>query len=327
VYLLLYILKNHLICTLRAAVVIGLACVPASAEHSRHRPLVLIVQSDDIPQYAAATSAFATTANAATVVVRIADSASKTRKTIARATRLAAPDAVFALGAQAAVLAKSEFPDTPMIFAMVMDWQRRGLEGTNTAGVALEMPADDLLTRYKLVLPHLRRVGLIYSNAMSESYINDARGAAKRLGIHLIEEPVTSADQVAGAYRRMRRDIDAVWMVPDPEVVTRDNFAYLAHRTRNDGIAFLAFSENFVHAGALMSITPNYATMGSQAAALLDRMLHSPEKPNVVQNPLGSRLVVNAATARYVGVDLDATVLAMTDAVIDSSHPAGGRWR
>jgi putative ABC transport system substrate-binding protein len=234
---------------------------------------VLIVQSENLAQYHVATAAFESASGAATVVVRIDDPIEKARKKIRRAAEVSAPDAIFALGAQAAVLAKAELPEIPLVFAMVMDWQRHGLDGSGTAGVALEVPVDDLLTRYKLMLPQLRRIGLIYSTAMSDDFLSGARAAAQRLGIELSEEPVTAADQVAGAYRRLRRDIDAVWMIPDPGVVTRDNFAYLAHRTRNDEIAFLAFSENFVRAGALLSVTPNYTTMGSQAAALLGRTL------------------------------------------------------
>ncbi len=301
--------------------------VPAAAQ-SPVRPLrVLIVESEKLPQYSAAVEAFEATSNAATVLVRVDDPIAKARKKIRQAAAVAAPDAVFALGTQAAVLAKAELPNVPLVFAMVLDPSRHGLDGPNTAGVALQMPVDDLLTRYKLMLPHLRRIGLIYSSAMSEDFIDGARRAAERIGVELFEESVTAPDQVAGAYRRLRRDIDAVWMIPDSGVVTRDNFAYLAHRTRNDEIAFLAFSENFVRAGALMSVTPNYATMGTQAAALLGRLLRDHATHLIVQNPLGSRLVVNAATARAVGVSLDATILTMADAVFDSSSSAGGRWR
>jgi putative ABC transport system substrate-binding protein len=301
---------------------------PAQADHHHTAPRVLIVQSENLPQYTLATQAFKTaTPQAETVVVRVDDPIDKAREKIRRAAELIAPDAVFALGAQAAVLAKRELPQVPMVFAMVMDWRRHGLDRSGTAGVALEMPVDDLLTRYKLMLPDLNRIGLIYSSAMSDTFIESARAAAQRLNIELAEEPVSAPDQVAGAYRRLRRDIDAVWMIPDPGVVTRDNFAFLAHRTRNDDIAFLAFSENFVRAGALMSVTPSYATMGSQAAALVGRLLRDSQQQLIVQNPLGSRLVVNAATARAVGLSLNATVLAMADAVIDPQESTRGGWR
>ena len=304
----------------------AILCSSGHASADSH-PRVLIVQSENLAQYHVATAAFESASGATTVVVRIDDPIEKARRKIRRAAEVAAPEAIFALGAQAAVLAKAELPEIPLVFAMVMDWRRHGLDGSGTAGVALEMPVDDLLTRYKLMLPSLRRIGLIYSSAMSDDFLSGAREAALRLGIELSEEPVTAPDQVAGAYRRLRRDIDAVWMIPDPGVVTRDNFAYLAHRTRNDEIAFLAFSENFVRAGALLSVTPDYRTMGSQAAALLDRLLRNSKQMTIVQNPLGARLVVNATTARAVGISLDATVLTMADAIIHSSSSAGGWWR
>jgi len=311
---------------LLAAVVLHAAPAVAADAHSGALR-VLIVESEKLPQYAAATSAFESASGAQTVVVRVGDSPAEASKKLHRVAEVDCPDAVFALGAQAAVLARREFPEIPLVFAMVMDWRRHGLARNGTAGVALEMPVDDLLTRYKFMLPGLERVGLIYSSTMSRSFIENARAAAERVGITLLEEAVSAPDQVAGAYRRLRRDIDAVWMIPDPGVVTRDNFAYLAHRTGNDRIAFLAFSENFVRAGALMSITPDYATMGSQSAALLRRLLRDTHAKSVVQSPLGSRLVINASTARAVGIDLDATVVTMADAIVESPGAARGRWR
>jgi hypothetical protein len=56
--------------------------------------------------------------------------------------------------------------------------------------------------------------------------------------------------------------------------------------------------------------------MGSQAAVLLSHLIASPSTPPAIQPPLGSELVVNAETARRLGLDLDATAFAMADVVV-----------
>jgi putative ABC transport system substrate-binding protein len=154
---------------------------------------------------------------------------------------------------------------------------------------------------------------------MPSATIEDARKAASDLEIELHVEHVKYSDDVPGAYRRLRSEIDALWMMPDAVVVTNDNFRYLAERTKRDGIAFLAFSENFVRAGALLSVAPDYATMGAQAAAILERMLAQADATPVIQAPIGSSLVVNADTARSLGIDIDANILSFADKVIDGN--------
>ncbi|HET9062644.1 MAG TPA: ABC transporter substrate binding protein [Candidatus Binatia bacterium] len=87
-----------------------------------------------------------------------------------------------------------------------------------------------------------------------------------------------------------------------------------------DDVAFLAFSENFVRAGALLSVSPDYATMGSQAAALIDRIVATKAASPTVQAPIGSSLVINAETARELGIDVDMNMLSLADKVIDSDE-------
>lgn len=279
--------------------------------------VVLVVKSDALSQYDRPTDAFASAYDGHIVELNLEGSREKGEQRLRKAAKNHKIDAVFSLGTQAAYLTRQTLPDTPLVFAMALDWQRYGLDAAGT-GVAVEMPADVLLTRFKLLLPKLSRLGVVYSAHASQASLDAARHAAKHLGIELVEEDVAHPEEVAGAYRRMRGDIDALWMLPDPVVVTRDNFRYLAERTRSDGIGFLAFSENFVRAGALLSVSPDYKTMGSQAAVLVERLIEDGESNVPVQAPIGSSLVINADTARTLQIDVDASMMNMADLVINA---------
>jgi putative ABC transport system substrate-binding protein len=234
---------------------------------------------------------------------------------------------VFALGSRAAGLANAELSDLPLVFAMVDNWQGQGLARAGAAGVSPDIPIDALFTRYKLMLPRLRRIGIICSDQTPRNYLALARTAARRLDLSLRVVTVASDGDVSRAYRTLRGDIDALWMIPDTRVATPSNFALLAQRTRQDEIAFLAFSESSVQAGALLAVTPSYTTMGSQAAALLDQLLRDAVRVRgtIVQTPFGTRSVVNAATARALGLPIDAALLSMADVIIDPPGSDGGR--
>lgn len=306
---------------LTAAIVLGAGVIPAgNASAGSDRP-VLIVRSSDLPQYDEVVASFERTIGVPdTQIAEIKISASRERGTqgLTDAAATHAPRAVFALGARAAYLSRRVLPDIPTVFAMVVGWQRYRLDQGPVTGVALEIPADALFTRVKLMLPHIDTLGVIYSDNTEPHLLAQARKAASMLGMSLVEERVRAADEVAGAYRRTRREIDALWMVADPVVVTRDNFAFLARRTRTDGVAFIGFSENFVRAGAMLSVSPSYSTMGTQAAIQLDRLLADPSTPPPVQPPVAASLVVNADTVASLGLDLDATTVDMADMVIST---------
>jgi len=298
------------------AVATIVAVTSASAGHPSR---VLVVTSDDLPQYRQPADAFVAAHTGEVRVIDIGGSKESGLNRIRQAMAEGPVDAVFAVGAQAAWLSREVLPDVPLAFAMVIDWQRYGL-GENASGISVELPVDALLTRFKLLLPGMRRLGIIYSDQAPSRTLADAATAAAELDIELVRHTVSHSEDVPGAYRRIRSEIDALWMVPDPVVVTHDNFRYLANRTLHDGIAFLGFSENFVRAGALLSVSPDYATMGAQAAALLDEIASTKFATPTVQAPIGSSLVVNAETARALGIDVDMNMLSLADKVIESDE-------
>ena len=298
--------------------------------------VVLVVKSDGLEQYDAPIRSFKSGVTESTRVIDIEGSrrrgGERLRAVASRTdTSDAEPvDAVFALGGQAAYLSRRALPTRPMVFAMVLDWQRYEFTAP-AAGISVEIPVDSLFTRFKLLLPGIERLGLIHGGDLSPATLLAAREAAAVLSIELIVESVKYSESVPGAYRRLRRDVDALWMLPDPLVVTLDNFRYLRDRTRRDGVAFLAFSENFVRAGALLSIAPSYRTMGAQAAALLDELRAQPSLTRTaaarageirVQQPMGSKLVINADAAQDLGIELDAALLSMADVVVRDTAPA-----
>ena len=97
--------------------------------------------------------------------------------------------------------------------------------------------------------------------------------------------------------------------------VTRDLIITLAARHRLPAVYPF---RDMVTAGGLVSYSPDYVDQFRRAAGYVDRILKG-EKPAdlPVQAPTKYELVINLKTAKALGIDLPATVLARADEVIE----------
>ncbi|MEW6220409.1 MAG: hypothetical protein AB1634_12870, partial [Thermodesulfobacteriota bacterium] len=82
------------------------------------------------------------------------------------------PALILALGAKAATVAKtwtSTRPGMPVVFAMVLDWQRYNLlaDQSNICGIATEAAMGTQLANILLFKPEARRAGLVVSRTFS----------------------------------------------------------------------------------------------------------------------------------------------------------------
>jgi putative ABC transport system substrate-binding protein len=122
----------------------------------------------------------------------------------------------------------------------------------------------------------------------------------------------------------MERAIAAFAGSPNGGLVVTAGFMTLSHR---DLIVTLAARHKLpavypyrrvVRAGGLISYGPDYVEQFRQAASYVDRILKG-EKPAdlPVQAPTKYELVVNLKTAKALGIDVPATVLARADEVIE----------
>jgi putative ABC transport system substrate-binding protein len=97
--------------------------------------------------------------------------------------------------------------------------------------------------------------------------------------------------------------------------VNRDRIVALAARHK---LPTVYSNRVFVTAGGLVSYGPDYVDMYRRAAGDVDRILRG-EKPAdlPVQAPTKYELVINLRTAKALGLELPATVLARADEVIE----------
>lgn len=215
------------------------------------------------------------------------------------------PQLVLAVGVLAATVAKDQFPDIPVIFCMVINHERFNLRGANVTGISAEASLEDQFTILKEVLGFRKNVGVIYDPRKTGKIISEAINMAKRFEINLLKKEVLSEREVGAALKNIIHDIDAFWIIPDGTVITRDSLDMIFKKTLKERIPTFCTSDAIVKAGALVSISPDYAYTGQQAASLAQILLHNPTMLSLgTKQPEKLKITLNTSVAEMIGINI-----------------------
>lgn len=172
----------------------------------------------------------------------------------------------------------------------------------------------DLLAKIKLLQPKLTRLAVVSSSADSALYLAELRKSAAG-GPEIIDARVSGPAEIPDALRAIEGKADALWLSPDPALVTPQTFELIKQFSWDHNIPFYAPTEGLVGAGAAagVSVTPEAA--GRQAAEAARRQLAGLETGGILY-PAELRLTVNLPSAAKSGLKIDPGALGKVDHVI-----------
>lgn len=234
----------------------------------------------------------------------------------ARAARAAV---LLAIGQRATQLAQSSVAPAagiPVVTCMVLGLPPSGARGLT--GLRLEVSPEVQLGLFRRVHAGLKRIGVIFQPKTSGGYLAEAQRAATGLGLALVPRPVAEPREVRAALTELAAGIDALWLVPDPQLVSADMLNFLLVFTLERKLPLLGFLDSFTRAGALASVAPDYRAIGQRAARLVAELLARPPEARLTLPPLtGSpgTLSINLKTARQLGIEVAADVVAAANQV------------
>ena len=267
---------------------------------------VVILKSSDIAAYNQAISGFKAALPNDVVLAEydLQGDLEKGRK-LARKIRAADPALVFTVGLKAAKAAQLEIVDIPVVYAMVLDPAKYGLNAPNMTGVLMEIPMERQLIMIKSLLPRLKHVGTLYDPSKTATLIEDARRLLKSNGTELVPIPLNNERDVPGALRTLLPSIDALWLVPDSTVLTDESLRFILNTALEERVPVVGFSREFARSGALLCLSVNYGDIGRQAGQLtrkiLDGHLSLPAKP---LHPDRIEMSLNRKTAKFLDIEI-----------------------
>jgi ABC-type uncharacterized transport system substrate-binding protein len=237
------------------------------------------------------------------------------------------PDVIVALGTSTVSALRRATRNVPIVFTNVTDPVGGGLvaslarPGGNATGLlSTEFGfAGKWLELLKEIAPRVTRVAVIRDAAIASQtgLFGGIQSVAPSLGVEL--RPIDSRDT-----GEIEREVEAFARAPNGGLIAASGSNVLLHRelivalaARHRLPAVYPYRSH-VMSGGLVCYGPDIIDQFRHAAAYVDRILKG-EKPAdlPVQAPVKFELVVNLKTARALGLDVPATVLARADEVIE----------
>ncbi|MDH3325382.1 MAG: hypothetical protein OEM38_01535 [Gammaproteobacteria bacterium] len=281
---------------------------------------VVILLSDDSSAYHGPANAFKSKQKVNTLEYNLKGDV-ENAPAVLREIMLTKPSLIFALGAKAAFFSKIATVgrlETKVIFAMVINWQRYNLlDGQkNIIGISTDIAPGTQLFNLGLLSNNIKKIGVIYSDEYSHEVIIKAKQAASLLGLELVLLPIKQANGFNQAWRKISSSIDAYWVLRDPVLYTMENMHWLIERCLKEKVLCIGQSDNITKLGILLSINPDAANIGVQAASIAKQIINEPTPSTVIRDPIGTNISININTAKKIGLTLNPNVLSMVNEVI-----------
>lgn len=263
---------------------------------------VVVVQGERMAPFEAAVSGFEATAGVRSVErfvlseLRGAD--------LVRSVREARPRLVLAVGRDALARVK-EIREIPVVYVMVAAPEAIAGTGRNVTGVAMHVPAERYLSFFGSEL-RARRVGIIYNPARTGALVREALQAAERAGITLVPREADGPRDTVRLLAGLKGKVDALWLLPDASVVTRDTVEAFALFSQENRVPVVAFAARYLEHGALAAFEVDPADMGRQAGRMARRILGGARVETIAPEPPAKAVIrTNGAVIRNLGLKID----------------------
>jgi putative tryptophan/tyrosine transport system substrate-binding protein len=237
-------------------------------------------------------------------------------------------DVIVATGAtNSPIAAKAATTTIPIVFLTGGDPVKLGLVSSfnrpngNLTGVSWMSNTvfSKKLELLRELVPEATTIGFLVNPANPNTVADTAEvhAAAGALGLSVLVAKASSANEIDGTFAEfVQAGVKAVLLGGDPFFLSRRvQLAVLAAR---HGMPTSHDERSGVEAGGLMSYGASVADAYRQVGLYTGRVLKG-EKPSnlAVQQAVKFELVLNLRTAKTLGLDMPAKLLALADAVID----------
>src|SRR6266478_2177483 len=206
----------------------------------------------------------------------------------------------------------------PLQMGFIASLAHPGGNVTGLSGIDAEI-GGKRLQLLKELIPDLNCVAVLSAtpaiNPFGRPFVEDLRAAAARAGIRLVPAIVDGVNDFGSAFATMAKErAQAVIVVGyfDPH---RKVLLDLAAKRR---LAYMSSNRETVVAGALVSLSANYAVLYERSVYYVDKIIKGARPADLpVEQPTKLQAVMNLKTAHALGLTISPVLLSQIDEIIE----------
>ncbi len=233
-------------------------------------------------------------------------------------------DIIIALATPSAQAAAQATKEIPVIFGTVTDPVSAGLvasfekPGGNVTGTSDMTPVKDQLALFGQLglAKKVEKVGMIYNTGEANSVftVNQAKAAAKDLGLTIVEATATNASEVQQAAQSLVGRVDGLYLITDNTLAqgVQSVLALAAEKK----IPTVSVERSYVEQGALITAGFDYYKLGKQTGAMAADVLKGKKPADMpVQTSKELTVSVNTKTMNALGVKVPDAIMAKAEKI------------
>jgi putative ABC transport system substrate-binding protein len=235
------------------------------------------------------------------------------------------PNVIFVLGGDVAPFARVATSTIPVVMSVSQDPVQTQLvsslarPGGNLTGVTFVSSdlAAKRLQYLKEIAPGISRIGILWNPDHIDPEYKEAQIAGRRLGLQIQSLEVRVPADFDRAFRTAAAGrVEAIVVVSARlMLLARQQILDLAGKHR---IVLVSGWGPWAEGGALLSYGPDVNASVHRAAGYVDKILKGAKPADLpVEQPTKFRLVINASTAKALGLTIPQSVLISADKVIE----------
>ena len=239
------------------------------------------------------------------------------------------PDIIVARSSPSVIAAKNATRTIPIVMpvssdpvgdGIVASLARPGGNITGLSQMAPELAAKRLQLLHDVIAKRSGRVSVLWNPAYTgmAARFRETKVAGPNMGMDVRSVEIRDAREMEAAFEAITRDPPAALvLLADPLTISMR--ARIVEFARENRIPAIYEQREFADAGGLISYGPNPEALFRRAAYYADRILKGAKPGDLpIEQPSKIELVVNAATARALGIAIPQSILATADQVLDN---------
>jgi putative ABC transport system substrate-binding protein len=236
-------------------------------------------------------------------------------------------EVIVAVNTPAAQAAKKATRTIPIVMMRVADPVKSGIvkslvrPGGNVTGISF-MPdvlgpkGVELLTE---MIPGIKQMAALYqgNNAGAVVIVDEVVRKGAQLGLQFVRLPVQGPKDYALAFETASRAKAQALFVMDDGAITQHRREILDLAMRS-ALPVVSIYKDFAEAGGLIAYGPNLSVVYRRAADYVAKLLKGERASDIpVEQPVSFDLVINAKTAKTLGMKIPQSVLILANEVIE----------